>query len=51
MNLYDFVVGLLDGVDLQRFDFLPALIVSVLIILCLVVTFRTLLTIFNHFFR
>lgn len=48
MRLYDFVVEMLDGVDLERFDFLPALIVSVIIILCIGVTFRTLITIFNN---
>lgn len=48
MSIYDFVVEMLYGVDLERFDFLPALIVSVIIILCIGVTFRTLITIFNN---
>ena len=48
--MYDFVVSLLEGVDLERFDFLPALIISVIIILCLGVFFRAFLTIFNLFF-
>lgn len=51
MSLYDFVVELLAGIDLERFDFLPALIISLIIILCLGVTFRALLTIFNIFFK
>ena len=48
MRIYDFVVEMLDGVDLDRFDFLPALIVSVIIILCIGVTFRALFTIFTN---
>lgn len=48
--MYDYIVTLLDGVDLERFDFLPALIMSYLIILCLGVLFRALLTFFNIFF-
>lgn len=51
MSLYAYVIMLLDGVDLEKYDFLPALIISVIIILCLGVTFRSLLTIFNSFFR
>ena len=50
LNLYDFVLGLLVGVDLEKYDFLPALIVSAIIILCLGATFKALLTIFIKFF-
>lgn len=50
MTLYDFVIGLLGGIDLEKYDFLPALIVSVIIILCLGATFKALLTIFIKFF-
>lgn len=49
--LYSYVVSLLEGVNLEQFDFLPALIVGIIIVLCLGVTFRALLTIFNSFFR
>lgn len=48
MRIYDFVVEMLDGVDLERFDFLPAFIVSFIIILCVCVTFRALITIFTN---
>lgn len=51
MNIYDFVCSLLDGVDLVKYDFLPVIIVSVIIILCLGVTFRALMTIFSNFFK
>lgn len=49
--LTDFVIEMLDGVDLVKYDFLVPLISSVIIILCLGVTFRSLLTIFNIFFK
>lgn len=49
--LYDFVVSLLDGIDLVKYDYLVPLICSDIIILCLGVTFRSLLTIFNIFFK
>lgn len=49
--LYDYVVSLLEGIDLERFDYLAPMIVSIIIVLCLGVTFRALLTIFNTFFR
>lgn len=48
--MYEYIVSLLDGVDLERFDFLPALILSILILLCFGVFFRALLSIFNVFF-
>lgn len=50
MNLYSYVVSLLDGVDLDKFDFLVPLIMCIIIVLSLGVTFRALLTIFNKFF-
>lgn len=50
MTLYEFIVDLLIGVDLEKYDFLPALIVSAVIILCLGATFKALLTIFIKFF-
>lgn len=49
--LSDFVVSMLDGIDLEQYGFLVPLICSVIIILCLGVTFRALLTIFNIFFK
>ena len=49
--LYEYVVSLLEGIDLDRFYYLPPMIVSSIIVLCLGVTFRALLTIFNTFFR
>lgn len=49
--LYGYVVSLLEGIDLEKFDYLAPMIVSLLIVLCLGVTFRSLLTIFNTFFR
>lgn len=49
--MYEYVVSLLEGIDLVKYDFLPALIMTVIIILCLGVTFRSLLTIFNSFFK
>lgn len=51
MTLYAYVVSLLDGVDLVKYDFLVPLIMGIIIVLCLGVTFRALLTIFNSFFR
>ncbi len=50
MTLYEFIVSLLIGIDLEKYDFLPALIVSAVIILCLGATFKALLTIFIKFF-
>lgn len=49
--LYQYVISLLDGIDLERYDFLAPMIVSIIIVLCLGVTFRSLLTIFNTFFN
>lgn len=48
--MYDFIISLLQGVDLVEYDFLPALLISVLIVLCLGVFFRAFLTLFNLFF-
>ncbi len=49
--LVEFVTSMLDGIDLVKYDFIVPIICSVIIILCLGVTFRALLTIFNIFFR
>lgn len=49
--LYSYVLSLLEGIDLDRYGYLPVLIVGIIIVLCLGVTFRALLTIFNTFFR
>lgn len=49
--LVDFVTSMLDGIDLDTYDFLVPIICTVIIILCLGVTFRALLTIFNLFFK
>lgn len=49
--LTDFVIQMLEGVDLVKYDFLVPLISSVILILCLGVAFRSLLTIFNIFFK
>lgn len=48
--MYDYIVTLLHGVDLDMYDFLPALILAVLILLCFGLFFRAILTIFNIFF-
>lgn len=51
MTLYSYVVSLFEGVDLDRYDFLVPLIMTIIIVLSLGVTYRALLTIFNSFFR
>ena len=50
MTLYEYVVYLLAGVDLEKFDFIVPMIISFIIVLSIGVTFRSLLTIFNQFF-
>lgn len=50
MSMYDYVCSLLEGVDLNRFSLLPAFIIAFIIILCIGVLFRALMSIFNVFF-
>lgn len=48
--MYDYIVSLLQGVDLEAYPFLPALILGILILLCFGLFFRAVLTMFNIFF-
>lgn len=48
--MYDYILHLLEGVDLVKYEFLPALLLGVLIVVCFGVFFRALLTLFNIFF-
>ena len=48
--LYDYVVELLQGLDLEKYDYLVPVIMGFLVILSLGVTFKALILIFNSFF-
>lgn len=50
MSLAQYVESLLVGIDLERFDFLVPLISGILIVLCIGITFRALLSVFNTLF-
>lgn len=49
MSLYDYYTSLLVGVDLERFDFLVPTLVGITIVLCVGLTLKALLSIFNTF--
>ncbi len=49
--MYDYVVSLFEGVDLERFDFLPGLVIALIVILSVGTAFRWFLTIFNILFK
>lgn len=51
MTVSQYVEYLLQGVDLERFDYLVPLISGLLIVTAIGITYRALLAVFNTFFK
>lgn len=49
--LTEFVTQMLDGLDLVKYDFLVPIVCCVILILSISLLFRSLITIFNTFFK
>lgn len=49
--IYEYIVTLLEGVDLERFSALPVILTAFVIILCIAYVFRGLFSLFNQFWK
>lgn len=49
--IYEYVVALLEGIDLGRFELLPVILTSFIILLSVAYAFRGLFALFNSFWR
>ena len=49
--IYDYVVTLLDGIDLERYDALPVILTAFIILLSVAYAFRGLFSLFNQFWK
>lgn len=49
--IYEYVVTLLEGVDLERYDALPVIVTVYIVLLCIAYIFRGLFSLFNQFWK
>lgn len=49
--IYDYVLSLLEGIDLERYDALPVILTAFIVVLSVAYAFRGLFALFNSFWR